>query len=274
MSTIPTVKQIVKVYEAGVTMPLLCMIEPNDTLVVVKYPFNPFGNHVLVNEWIAHSIAQAISAPIPPFGCCILDETSGYGTEYLQNSEIDGPIIDNQNYGICFFSTFIHNTIPLNRTCVPRLKNKNDFYIMLLLDYIVGNIDRHRGNILYCGENQNFYAIDYSNIFNSQRGWSAETLKDEIQKKDYKSPYLLDKSCNGKIYNLFWSDIDFKKLHETAETIKSILTHERLLSIMETIPESWHCYITIEDQLLLIEYLYNRIQNIEVFCTFIEQGGR
>lgn len=33
-------------------------------------------------------------------------------------------------------------------------------------------------------------------------------------------------------------------------------------------------YITDEEKSLLCEYLHNRIQNIDVFCEYIEQGRR
>ncbi len=274
MSTIPTISQIVKVYDKGVTMPLLCALEPNRTLAVIKYPFNPLGNHVLINEWIAHSIAKAILAPIPPFGCCLLTNSSTYGEEFQASIELENIDFDFQNHGCCFFSSWISKAIPMKPTYLSVMKNENDFDLMLLLDYIVGNVDRHSGNILFSMDDKMFYAIDYSNIFNSQRGWNVTSLKEEIAKKDYQSAHLLDRKGNWEVYGAFWNNLQLDKLYRDAQIIKAKLTYEFLKSIVDNIPSAWNEYISPEGKLLLCEYLYNRVQNIEVFCTTVEQGGR
>ena len=274
MSTIPNVNQIVRVYDKGVTMPLLCTLEPNRAQAVIKYPFNPLGNHVLINEWVAHSIAKVIFAPIPPFGCCLLTTSSDYGEEFQDSIGFGNVDFDLHNYGCCFFSSLIPKAIPMKPAYLSVMKNVNDFDLMLLLDYIVGNVDRHAGNILFSMDDRMFYAIDYSNIFNSQRGWNVTTLKEEIAKKDYRSAHLLDRKGNWEVYGAFWNKLQLDKLYRDAQIIKAKLTYECLKSIVDNIPSAWNEYISAEGKILLCEYLYNRVQNIEVFCTTVEQGGR
>ena len=150
----PKIKQIVKVYDQGITMPLLCLLEPSNSLAVVKYPFNPLGNHVLINEWIAYNIAKEIQAPTPEFGCCILDKKSEYGEDFLKAAELDDITLDKRNYGYCFFSGWIQRVTPMKSLYFPVMKNVEEFDIMLLLDYIVGNVDRHEGNILFSTTNK------------------------------------------------------------------------------------------------------------------------
>lgn len=266
------VKQIIKVYEQGVTMPLLCALEPHNSLAVVKYPFNPLGNHVLINEWIAHNIAKEIQAPVPEFGCCILDEKSEFNDAFSMTAEFDGIYLDKRNYGCCFFSAWLQKVTPMKPVYLPVMQNADEFDVMLLLDYIVGNVDRHEGNILFSTADKKFYAIDYSNIFCSQRGWNKDTLKQEILKKDYLSSYLL--SENKTVYALFWNILQYEKLYHDAQAIKLKMTDEKLKEIIDSIPPEWNSYITPEEKYLLREYLHNRIQNIDTFCNYIEQGRR
>lgn len=56
--------------------------------------------------------------------------------------------------------------------------------------------------------------------------------------------------------------------------IKLKLTEEKIEEIVKSIPQEWNNYITDEEKSLLCEYLHNRIQNIDVFCEYIEQGRR
>lgn len=56
--------------------------------------------------------------------------------------------------------------------------------------------------------------------------------------------------------------------------IKLKLTEEKIEAIVKSIPQEWNNYITDEEKSLLCEYLHNRIQNIDVFCEYIEQGRR
>lgn len=274
MCTVPHVMQIVKVYDAGVTMPLSCVLSTNNSLAVVKYPFNPLGNHVLINEWVAYSIANIISAPVPPFGCCLLDDKSEYDARFLKSVEFGNICFDSQNFGLCFFSSLVSKAVPMDSIYFPVMRNAANISLMLLLDYIVCNVDRHSGNVLFSSEDRNFYAIDYSNIFNSQRGWNATTLKQEILAKDYTGIHLLDKKGNGEVYNTFQPVLQLENLYTDAQSIKQILTYDALKSVIDSIPSAWNNFITSDEKLLLCEYLYNRVQNINVFCSSVEQGGR
>ena len=60
-----------KVAGKGVTKPCYVTLD-NGTNVYIKYPNNPEGDLVLLNEWISASIGKLVNINIPNFGLCYL----------------------------------------------------------------------------------------------------------------------------------------------------------------------------------------------------------
>ena len=66
------VEEIHDIIEQGTTMPVRCRLR-NGENVVVKYMKNPYGQRVLVNEWIGSNIADIIGLTIPEYGILFKD---------------------------------------------------------------------------------------------------------------------------------------------------------------------------------------------------------
>ena len=70
---IPQIVRVLMIKDVGVTMPVECILDNND-LVLVKYWHNRFGPSVLINEWVCGLIAKELGLPIPDFGLCYLSK--------------------------------------------------------------------------------------------------------------------------------------------------------------------------------------------------------
>lgn len=264
------VEQIIKGYPCGITMPLLCLLE-NAQLAVVKYPYNQVGNQVLVNEWIGNKIATQIGVPVPLTGCCLIDQESAYGAEF-QDELISGEAsFDERNYGIGFYSQFIANSVPLQTSNIRNLVNIEDFWKMLLFDQIICNIDRHKGNVLYSLVERKFYAIDCSNVFNSQRGWTEQSLLDSIKENRYANLELLLPTANGEIYDYFWNNVKTApdQILNLAIQVQKALEPQVICTIIESIPDEWKEWLGQSKIVAMEQYLNYRIMRIIDTATLI-----
>lgn len=251
-------------------MPLLCLLE-NAQLAVVKYPYNQVGNQVLVNEWIGNKIATQIGVPVPLTGCCLIDQESAYGAEF-QDELISGEAsFDERNYGIGFYSQFIANSVPLQTSNIRNLVNIEDFWKMLLFDQIICNIDRHKGNVLYSLVERKFYAIDCSNVFNSQRGWTEQSLLDSIKENRYANLELLLPTANGEIYDYFWNNVKTApdQILNLAIQVQKALEPQVICTIIESIPDEWKEWLGQSKIVAMEQYLNYRIMRIIDAATLI-----
>lgn len=266
------VEQIIKGYSCGITMPLLCLLE-NAQLAVVKYPHNQVGNQVLVNEWVCNKIATQIGLSVPLTGCCLIDNESAYGEEF-QDQLISGDAsFDKCNYGISFYSSFVANSVPLQASNIRNLANLEDFWKMLLFDQIVCNVDRHRGNVLYSLVERKFYAIDCSNVFNSQRGWTEHSLLDSVNEKHYANLELLLPTANGEIYDYFWSNTKTTpdQILDIALQVQKALTPNVICAIIKSMPDEWKEWLGQAKSVAMEQYLNYRVRHIIETTTLIIQ---
>lgn len=266
------VDQMIVAYPCGITVPIRCLLS-NGKLAVVKYPCNQVGNQVLINEWVCNKIAQEINVPVPPIGCCLLDQKSSFGPE-LQSQLINGEIDFGQNnYGIAFYSRLILNTIPLQKKFMTKMTNGQFFINMLLFDQIVCNIDRHHGNVLYSLTDQKFYAIDCSNVFNSQRAWTAQSLLTEIAAGHFSNVELLLSTENGETYDYFWESVNptASQIVQEAAHIQQVLTPQKICDIINTLPDEWKTYLKDSQRQAVEQYLNFRISHITDTAKLIIQ---
>lgn len=118
------VEEIHDIIEQGTTMPVRCRLK-NGMDVVVKYMKNPYGQRVLINEWIGSNIADVIGLTIPEYGICNMSETVIVNTNY--NEEIDI-----KNAGYAFYSKTYSKTIPIiTRAMLSDVKNHETEKIIL-----------------------------------------------------------------------------------------------------------------------------------------------
>ena len=67
------IEEIFDIIEQGTTMPVRCRLS-NGLNVIVKYMNNPYGQMVLVNEFVGSCVADILGVTIPAFGICNLSE--------------------------------------------------------------------------------------------------------------------------------------------------------------------------------------------------------
>lgn len=224
------IEEIHDIIEQGTTMPVRCRLK-NGEHVVVKYMKNPYGQRVLVNEWIGNNIADIIGLTIPEYGICNMSEMVIENTNYNED-------IDVRNAGSAFFSKTYSKTIPIIRAMLSNVKNHETEKI-ILFDHLVNNYDRHDGNLLCDISNgATLYSIDNSHII------TEEPRKRFILEEALSESYILSNAIllsNMEIYDLLCSSVGYseEKLRACAEDIKNILTEDILLEIKESIPITW-----------------------------------
>lgn len=244
------VEEIHDIIEQGTTMPVRCRLR-NGENVVVKYMKNPYGQRVLVNEWIGSNIADIIGLTIPEYGICNMSETVIKNTNYNED-------IDERNAGMAFYSKIYSKTIPIiTRAMLSDVKNHETEKI-ILFDHLVNNYDRHNGNLLCdISSGATLYIIDNSHII------TEEPRKVFILEEALSQSYVLSNTIlksNMEIYNLLCCSVgyDEDRLLRCAEEIKNILTEELLLEIKNSIPVNWCESVGYEIIEQLFQVLLNR----------------
>jgi len=230
---IPNVIKIYDLVTEGVTEPVKCRLD-NGTDAVVKYQRNRFGSMVLVNEWIGCHIADLMGLTIPGYGLCTIPQ------DVILNSDIEEGLGIN-NSGLAFFSEYIAETVPINEFFLSKVSNK-EVERIILFDILVGDLDRHKGNILCSLRSNKLYFIDCSHIITSE-GYSLSNnlnLRKELSEEKLFDISLLTNPDN--IYNILCSRVGYREdiLFREAEHIKSVLTDDAIDSIFESIPREWY----------------------------------
>lgn len=258
-----SVKTILKCYlNEGATEPINCILDDN-TRAVVKYPNNNQGNLVLINEYLAYKIAEAINISTPSYGLCLLDENSVSSSEF-KSQQNSYNIIKKNNYGICFYSSFIPNLIPLRPTFARKISNPDGFQKMIIFDHLIYNRDRHNENVGICLDDMKFYAIDHSHSFKNRLYettciWEEKDFMNGIELKDYNSTDILE--SNKEVYDTMWSTKAFNKkiALEQSYEIQKILTENFIRNIINSLPSSWSEQIKTTDLIALEKYINYRI---------------
>lgn len=225
------VEEIMDVIEEGTTVPVRCRLE-NGMNVVVKYMKNPYGQQVLVNEYIGSNIADMLGLTIPEYGVCNLSKEVIVNTN--QNEDID-----ERNSGLAFYTKDHTKTVPPNHTILSLVKNK-EVEKLMLFDHIVNNCDRHEGNLLIeITREAKLYVIDNSHIVTKQIGKEKELFELELEDSSIFSRNILIK--NQQIYDLLCSALGYNEdlLFEEAEKVKNSITEKFLSEIIENIPMVW-----------------------------------
>lgn len=252
--------------ENGITEPKLAITDDN-TSVIVKTINGPEGNRVLFNEYYCYRMAILLEIPMPESGICLIDNTT----------EILNECVNDNQYGYGFYSTYINKAVPLVETIISKIKNRDDFYKIVLFDHIIFNPDRNAGNLLvqYYKKNILLKVIDHSHVFVNQAIWDANCLEMAMKEKDYFSTRVLEE--NKYLYNMFFhkmkpSNNDFSVIKES---ICTKLSEELLRSIILDMPKEW--IPSDKDVDTLIRYILYRIEHIDDICitilNYLDKGG-
>lgn len=231
IAEIVEVEEIHDIIEQGTTMPVKCRLK-NGMNVVVKYMRNPYGQRVLINEWIGSNIADVIGLTIPEYGICDLSEEV---IEHTNNNED----IDKRNAGYAFYTKDYSKTIPvISRGMLSRVTN-HDTEKLILFDYIVNNRDRHDGNLLCdISKGATLYIIDNSHII------TEEPKIPFVFSEALLESYILSNTIlqtNEDMYELLCNEVGFneKELRRCAQEVATVLTKDIILEIKTSIPTEW-----------------------------------
>ncbi len=219
------------------------------------------GNLVLFNEYFCYRLAKLVEINMPRSGICVIDE----------KTTIFNKDITDENYGKGFFSTYIDKNAPLMESIIPMMKNKEEFFKILLFDHIIYNKDRNPGNLFvrYYKNNISLYVIDHSHVFVNQAIWEQNCLRRGIEERDYFNQEIME--SNSYLYNMFFSYMNFQKdaMGDIIALFRENITLEAMQDIINDIPVEW---LPSEDDVnMLVEYILYRLSHLEDICITIEK---
>lgn len=260
--------EVNEIIDEGITFPVRCRLS-EEIDAVVKYPKNPAGLSVLINEWVGNLIADAIGLTIPQYGLCFLSKEVIEATNC--NEEIDS-----DNSGVCFYSKLINNTAPATRRILMAAKNKETERI-ILFDHLVDNKDRHDGNLIYkVSKDRTVYLIDCSHIVVPYRKTLGQPLDLDVELSD---EMILNDSMlteENNIYDILCETMGYKEsvLYRESERIKKTITPDSLEYIQESIPSEWRVDIGAQRITDMFEVLNRRFMCIDEITEMIAKERR
>lgn len=243
-----------KVAGKGVTNPCYVTLD-NGINAYIKYPKNPEGDLVLLNEWVSASIGKLVNINIPNFGLCYLSK------DVISN--IDD--LNESNTGLCFFSEEIRDVFPLTTPGVFRrfINGGNEFIKLLLFDHIIYNKDRNRGNLLLAGyrSEKRIFVIDQSHVFKNETIWDKYTFQQGIESCDFLEKEILE--SNHGTYQFYSESVTINRDDFLSEVnlFKTVLTKQAIRDIFKCIPEEFK--LATANLPELENYLNYRIEHID-----------
>lgn len=259
------ITELCYVMPKGTTEPINCRLS-NGIEAVVKYPNNQCGTATLINEWIGYSLSRKIGITTPEYGLCNLDTN-------IVHSNMDINILDESNSGTCFYSRFISKAIPL--VARPHVINHETERI-IMIDFILNNCDRHKGNLFYELNTSTLYTIDYSHLFTGEAraDLSQNYLEQNMRTDSFLNTDLLDK--NKPAYELlcYAAGYDDKTVLIEAERIRTLITHEFLMDVFSELPDEWTQAVKGDIIKNLIDFIEIRVSNLDRMAHIIINWGR
>lgn len=254
------VRKIEKLYdrEQGCTCPILVELE-NGAKAILKYPGNPHGIIVLINEYIASCVAKIIELPCPNFGIAVVDGSTLISEE-LTHRELK------EFLGTGFYTEYIRSAVKASASVLRQVENIKDGCKLILFDEIVKNSDRHASNVLVTATlKPRMFAIDHSHAFGD-----PEWIINDLSLGDIHSPYIWQE--NYHFYDMLiraGASVLPSDLEETKQFIQANITEESLDRIIDTIPEVWASEVS-EDQIKHAKvYILNRVNNLDAVNAMI-----
>lgn len=253
------IRRIIRTMGVGITKPH--EVECDDgKKYIAKFPGNPDGSRVLINEYVCAELAKLFQLPIPNYSLVKIDNIKDY------NGQLDGIELVN---GTAFCSEEIEKSGPVpNYLALTYTTNSIDALKTLIFDVIVGNNDRNPGNILLNLKNKSFVIIDHSHVFIHGALWDKYNLEDLID-----NDISVD-SLNRKTFNTLISSNNVSSNKEVIrkyiDVVKSI-EEQDIDRIFNGIPEDW--FITEEEKKVLKRFILDRINRVEEIYRLLNIGG-
>lgn len=187
-------------------------------------------------------------------------------------TQINDETVTSDNYGYCFYSTYVHKSTKLVNTIMRMVSNKDDFLKIILFDHIIYNADRNPGNLLVQYKKDAaivLKVIDHSHVFKHNSFWSKSTFQIGMKEDDYNDCKILD--YNDGIYSMIFRNtlINLDCLLKYKQLFSNVFTKQNILNIINDIPKEW--YISYEDVEYLIDYIMYRMSHFEDICKLIIQ---
>lgn len=253
------ITRIIREISNGATKPYI--IECDDgNQYVAKFPGNPDGTRVLINEFVCGSLAKKLKLPLPDFKIIKIDNIEEFDILKGNIELINGSI---------FCSKYVEKAthIPSYRF-IRKVNNINDSLKILIFDVIIGNNDRNQGNLLVNLKNNSLVMIDHSHVFIGEALWDEKMLLELIGND------ISIKEMNHFFLDMFMNEINkFDKIefYEYINLVRSI-TIEDINEIIDDIPEDW--MITKEEKNALCHFIYDRVKRVDEICEIfgIERG--
>lgn len=260
------VKRIRKVYtkEQGCTCP--ASVELADgRKAILKYPKNPYGEIVLVNEYLSYNIAREIGLTIPDFGIALIAEDATLEPQVADSYGID--LFE----GVSFFCEYIPATIKASLGVLKHVENLDESCKLILFDQIIKNCDRYASNVIITTTAATkMYAIDHSHAFGNPE-WDNGTLVfgDEL------SPYIWQE--NNDFYDMLiraGGSVQESDLNKTCRIIEKNITEEFLKDVIQSIPVEWSEKVGHNNLQYVKRYILNKVKNIDKICeTIMKERG-
>lgn len=256
---VPKISQLCYNINLGSTEPKFAILD-NGTQAVVKLYNGPEGNLVLFNEYLCYRIAILLDIPMPKSGVCILDESSEIQDSNLTSSE---------NYGKAFYSEYMPKVTKLVPSIIGKMRNKDDFVKILLLDHVIFNTDRNPGNLLvrFCKDDISLKVIDHTHVFINQALWDCNCLRRAMKENDLTDTKVLE--YNSYLYEMFFQNFSISKemLENESLLFKNKINRDTIMKIIECSPDEWKPKPRDIDE--LVEYILYRVNNLDVIISTI-----
>lgn len=243
----------------GATNPFLIEAS-NDVKYVAKFPGNPEGKKVLINEFICAELALLLKLPIPKYELIEITNIDYYMDKLDNISNINGTV---------FCSQYIETANPVPSYSILRtVDNSFDVVKTIFFDIIIGNNDRNPGNVLIDSKTNSFIIIDHSHVFINGAIWDTYSLTRAIEEK-------IDISeLNPIITNILIQALNEKnhrlELNEYVRFLKSISSKE-IENIVKKVPKDWE--LDEDEGVLLIQFIVDRLSRIDEICSILKVSG-
>lgn len=244
----------------GVTNPYLVKCS-NGKSYIAKFPGNPDGTKVLINEYICAELAKLLKLPVPNYELINVPNIFQFKNILTDIDMISGTV---------FCSEWLEKSTKLpDYQILTKIDNKYDPIKILIFDVIIENNDRNEGNLLINLKNKTLVMIDHSHVFIKEALWNAKNLK-ELANEDFDLSKMNKITFDNLLLCL--NDRNYvSTINEYVNEIKNI-SSENLDYILSKIPNDWK--ITVEEKESVKLFLLNRFKRVDKVCKLlgIEKG--
>lgn len=248
----------------GSTNPIMGTI--NGVPYAIKTINNEQGNKTLINELVSYMIIKKLDLNIPKCELAYIDSFTHIDKNVSENEWFTDDCL-----GLAFCSEFNNRTMVISSEKMIMLAKNARWIIpkVLLLDHLLYNKDRNKGNILLTTfkENKELLLIDHSHIFNLETIWNSTGLRAKINEEDFKDYWIMQ--SNSYLYSKFLKacPVTFIDMKEAVNYFKEKLSIEFIKGIKEHIPEEWEN--NSEEIDALLEYIIYRFEHIDYYPNLI-----